>query len=94
MGYMKDRTHRELSCGEETEDHGNDIARIANTFEQFRAGTLEPEKGFSAIATIEDIEKQDFILTPGRYVGIAEVEEDGECRLPRKSDCLKVNKKY
>ena len=65
MGYMKDRTHRELSCGEET-------------FEQFRAGTLETEKGFSAIATIKDIEKQDFILTPGRYVGIAEVEEDGE----------------
>lgn len=78
MGYMKDRTHRELSCGEETEDHGNDIARIADTFEQFRAGTLETEKGFSAIATIQDIEKQDFILTPGRYVGIAEVEEDGE----------------
>lgn len=26
MGYMKDRTHRELSCGEETEDHGDDIA--------------------------------------------------------------------
>lgn len=51
---------------------------IANTFEQFRAGTLETEKGFSAIATIQDIEKQDFILTPGRYVGIAEVEEDGE----------------
>lgn len=78
MGYMKDRTHRELSCGEETENHGNDIARIADTFERFRAGTLETEKGFSAIATIEDIEKQDFILTPGRYVGIAEVEEDGE----------------
>ena len=78
MGYMKDRTHRELSCGEETEDHGNDIGRIAETFEQFRAGTLETEKGFSAIATIEDIEKQDFILTPGRYVGIAEVEDDGE----------------
>lgn len=78
MGYMKDRTHRELSCGEETEDHGNDIGRIAETFEQFRAGTLETEKGFSAIATIEDIEKQDFILTPGRYVGIAEVGDDGE----------------
>ena len=78
MGYMKDSTHRELSCGEETEEHGNDIARIADTFEQFRAGTLETEKGFSAIATIKDIEKQDFILTPGRYVGIAEVEEDGE----------------
>lgn len=49
MGYMKDRTHRELSCGEETEDHGNDIARIAETFEQFRAGCLEPEKGYSAV---------------------------------------------
>ena len=32
----------------------------------------------SAIASIEDIAKQDFILTPGRYVGIAEVEDDGE----------------
>ena len=78
MGYMKDRTHRELSCGEETEDHGNDIGRIADAFERFRAGTLVPEKGFSAIATIEAIEGQDFILTPGRYVGIEDKEDDGE----------------
>ena len=78
MGYMKDRTHRELSCGEETEDHGNDIARIAEAFEQFRAGTLEAKKGFSAIASIEDISKQDFILTPARYVVIAELYDDGE----------------
>lgn len=78
MGYMKDRTHCELSCGEENEDHGNDIKRIADAFDQFRAGALEPEKGFSAIATIEEIEKQDFILTPGRYVGIEDKEEDAE----------------
>lgn len=35
-------------------------------------------KGFSAIADLDEIAKQDFILTPGRYVGIAEVEDDGE----------------
>jgi len=78
MGYMKDRTHRELSCGEEEEDHGNDIARIADTFERFRDGTLEAEKGYCAVATIDEIAAQDYILTPGRYVGIADVEDDGE----------------
>ena len=44
----------------------------------FEAGTLENEKGYCAIATLEDVAKQDYILTPGRYVGIAEVEDDGE----------------
>ena len=55
-----------------------DIARIADTFNQFRNGTLEDEKGFCAVRTIDDIKAQDFILTPGRYVGIAEQEDDGE----------------
>src|SRR3712207_7407659 len=41
-------------------------------------GELEEKKGFSAIASIEDIAKQDYILTPGRYVGIEEQEDDGE----------------
>ena len=35
-------------------------------------------KGFCAVADFKEIEKQDFILTPGRYVGIEEVEDDGE----------------
>ena len=35
-------------------------------------------KGFCAVATIEQIAKQDYILTPGRYVGIEEQEDDGE----------------
>ena len=35
-------------------------------------------KGFCAVAGLQEIEKQDFILTPGRYVGIEEVEDDGE----------------
>ena len=70
MGTMVTRKLRELS-----ED---DILKIAKTFENFEAGTLENEKGYCAIATLEDVAKQDYILTPGRYVGIAEVEDDGE----------------
>ena len=39
---------------------------------------LEDEKGFCAVVTTQDIDKQDYILTPGRYVGIEEQEDDGE----------------
>ena len=70
MGTMVSRKLREF-----TEE---DIAKVAGAFTAFRKGELEPEKGFCAIATIEDIAKQDYILTPGRYVGIAETEDDGE----------------
>lgn len=55
-----------------------DIQKLADTFEQFQNGTLEDVKGFCAVATTEDIAKQDYILTPGRYVGIEEQEDDGE----------------
>lgn len=70
MGTMVTRAVRELMQA--------DIFRIADTFEKYRQGTLEDEKGFCAVKTVEDIAKQDFILTPGRYVGIAEQEDDGE----------------
>lgn len=70
MGYMVDRTHRDF-----TEE---DIAKIADTFAAFQSGTLEDVKGFCAVVETEDIAKQDYILTPGRYVGIEEKEEDGE----------------
>jgi len=56
----------------------DDIKKIADTFEQYRNGTLEDEKGFCAVKSLADIEEQEFILTPGRYVGIADQEEDGE----------------
>ena len=39
---------------------------------------MEAEKGFCAAATMAEIAAQDFILTPGRYVGIAEQAEDSE----------------
>lgn len=70
MGTMIDRIHRELS--------DEDIAKIAGTVEAYQHGTLEDEKGFCAVATLQDIEKQDFILTPGRYVGIEDGPEDDE----------------
>lgn len=55
-----------------------DIRRLAYTFEAFQQGTLEDEKGFCAVVTTAQIAGQDYILTPGRYVGIAETEDDGE----------------
>lgn len=70
MGELVDRKHRDFS--------EEDIAKIAETFEAFQNGTLEDEKGFCAVVTTEDISKQDYILTPGRYVGIEEQEDDGE----------------
>lgn len=70
MGTMMDRKHRDFS--------DEDIARLADTFTAFQNGTLEDVKGFCAVATTEDIAKQDYILTPGRYVGIEEQEEDSE----------------
>lgn len=70
MGTMVTRKLREF-----TEE---DIAKVADAFTAFRDNELEEEKGFSAVASIEDIAQQDFILTPGRYVGIAEAEDDGE----------------
>ena len=67
---MVDRKHRDF-----TEE---DIEKLADTFTAFQEGTLEEVKGFCAIATTEDTAKQDYILTPGRYVGIEEQEDDGE----------------
>lgn len=70
MGFMLNRKHRDFS--------DEDINMIADTFTAFQEGTLEDVKGFCAVATMEDIAKQDYILTPGRYVGIEEQEDDGE----------------
>ena len=70
MGTMVSRKLREFT--------DEDIAKVAGAFDAFREGKLEEEKGFSAVASIEDIAKQDYIITPGRYVGIADVEEDDE----------------
>lgn len=69
MGTMVTRKLRELQEA--------DIKKIADTFDKYNDGKLENEKGFCAVVTLDDVAKQDYILTPGRYVGIAEQEDDG-----------------
>lgn len=70
MGTMVSRKLREL-----TEE---DIQKIADTYNAFVDGTLEDVKGFCAAVPTEEIARQDYILTPGRYVGIEEQEDDDE----------------
>ncbi|MCR5704374.1 MAG: type I restriction-modification system subunit M [Eubacterium sp.] len=70
MGHMVDRKHRDFD--------EEDIKKLADTFEQFQNGTLEDVKGYCAAVDLEEIKKQDYILTLGRYVGIEEQEDDGE----------------
>lgn len=70
MGTMVTRKLRELT--------DEDIAKLAETYKAYAQGTLEDVKGFCTVKTTEDIAAQDYILTPGRYVGIEEQEDDGE----------------
>ncbi len=72
MGKMIDRRHREL-----TEE---EISKIAAAYHAWRGegGKYEDIKGFCKSAVLEEIKKHDYIITPGRYVGTAEVEEDDE----------------
>lgn len=78
LGYMVDRKHRDFTEGVQEDGSLGDIDKLAETFTAFQEGTLEDVKGFCAVATTEDIVKQDYILTPGRFVGIEEQEDDGE----------------
>jgi type I restriction enzyme M protein len=75
LGTMIDRVHRELT--------DEDIAKIASTYHAWRGNEncekeYEDVPGFCESATIEEIREHNHILTPGRYVGAAEAEEDDE----------------
>ena len=67
---MISRKNRELTDGSK-DPTKNDIKKIADTYNAYVDETLEDEKGFCAVVTTQDIAKQDYILTPGRYVGMA-----------------------
>lgn len=73
MGYMADRVRREFS--------DTDIDTIAATYHRWRAKSPDTPyadvAGFCASATLDTIRKHDFVLTPGRYVGAADTEDDG-----------------
>ncbi len=72
LGTMVTRKLREL-----TEE---EILRIADTYHQWRnkKGKYEDIKGFCKAASLEEVEKNNFVLTPGRYVGFEVEEEDDE----------------
>ncbi|WP_300379445.1 N-6 DNA methylase, partial [Clostridium sp.] len=71
LGEMIDRRHRELS-----ED---DIKLISETYHKYRNinGNFEEVKGFCKIAKLDEVKENDYILTPGRYVGIEDAIDDG-----------------
>ena len=70
MGFMKDRVHRDLA--------DEDIDTITDTYHNWRKGNgYEDVKGYCKSATIEEIQKHKHVLTPGRYVGIPDEEDDG-----------------
>lgn len=79
LGQLVDRTRREFSDG--------DISLIADTYHRWRgkpeavaAAGLEPyadEPGFCRSATLDEVRGHGHVLTPGRYVGAADVEDDG-----------------
>ncbi|MBT8244135.1 MAG: N-6 DNA methylase [Winogradskyella sp.] len=81
MGYMKSRVHRDF-----TEE---DIAKVRDTYLNWRTqketviaseakqSVYEDIKGFCKSATLEAIQKHSYVLTPGRYVGIPDEEDDG-----------------
>ena len=74
MGTLIDRVHRELTDG--------DLEKIAGTYHTWRgdkgAGKYNDVAGFCKSATTEEIAGHGHVLTPGRYVGAEEVEDDGE----------------
>jgi type I restriction enzyme M protein len=74
MGVLVDRTRRELTDEE--------VQKIADTYHAWRgetdAGEYADVAGFCKSASMEDIRKHGHVLTPGRYVGAAEQEDDGE----------------
>ena len=75
LGYMKDRVLRDFTM--------EDIAKVADVFHAWKTGetvngvSYQDQAGFCKSVTLEEITKNDFVLTPGRYVGAADEEDDG-----------------
>jgi type I restriction enzyme M protein len=74
LGVLVDRVHRELMDEE--------IARIAETYHEWRgekgAGKYQDVAGFCKCASLDEMKQHGYVLTPGRYVGAEDLEEDDE----------------
>lgn len=75
LGYMKDRVLRDFST--------EDTEKIAGAFQKWKRSLegeegYQDEAGFCKSATLEEIAKHDYVLTPGRYVGVSEEATDDE----------------
>ncbi|CAK0753860.1 putative type I restriction enzyme HindVIIP M protein [Gammaproteobacteria bacterium] len=74
LGTLMDRVHRELTDA--------DLEKITTTYHHWRgeqvAGQYLDIPGFCKSATTAEIATHGFVLTPGRYVGAEEIEDDGE----------------
>ncbi|MFI5488956.1 type I restriction-modification system subunit M [Micromonospora echinaurantiaca] len=89
MGMMVDRTERILT--------DEDVAKIAETYHAWRGTTsaragdrkYEDELGFCYSATLDEIREHDHVLTPGRYVGAAEVDTSSDEPIAAKIERLK-----
>jgi type I restriction enzyme M protein len=72
LGHMVDRTRKEFSDA--------DIEKITRAYHAWRgedeAGVYEDVAGFCKSATLEEIQAHGYVLTPGRYVGAADIEDD------------------
>lgn len=84
MGHMVDRTRREFSF--DPADPNSDIMKIADIYHAWRGeedaierrGEYEDIAGLCKSANLDEIREHGYILTPGRYVGAADAEDDGE----------------
>lgn len=73
LGYMSTRTLKEFS--------DKDIQKVTTKYHAWRGTNEESYKdvaGFCKAAKLEEVREHDYILTPGRYVGLEEEEDDGE----------------
>ena len=70
LGHLINRKNRELS--------NEDIQTIASTYHNWRnkEGNYQDIAGFCASVSLDKVAELDYVLTPGRYVGLAEEEED------------------
>jgi len=74
MWFLKDSVHREFTQ--------EDMDKIVNTYHNWRkspsaTGKYEDQKWFCKSVMLLEIEKHGYVLTPGRYVGIGDIEDDG-----------------